>query len=452
MANEPLLVGAAEIDITPPLGVSLCGYFVDRKASGVLDPLFAHAFVLRQGDEAVVLVSGDLIFPSRRVTAEARRLIEQNLGVPGERVLVHATHTHTGPFVDRELPWDEAGSALFPGALDESYLAMLPRRLASAAQAAWKRLQPAPGLGWAVGEVEGIAFNRRFRMKDGSVRTNPGRLNPDIVEPAAPADPSVLVAWAGGDSPALVNFAVHQDITGGDQISADMPAHMNAVLRRALGRGMPAFYFNGCCGDINHIDVSKPDGDGYEHSVRMGQTLAGEVLKTLPWIEPKPVDAVAGATRVVEIPVRQVSADELARAEALLAEAGSDVQWPENTEVDSEEGFRRLQILWAHGTVSLARATRKTDRVEVQALRLGDLAVVGLPGEIFCEHGLRIKAQAPFPAVMVVELANEWHGYIPTRRAFEEGGYETQHRSAWLCESAGDMMVDAALELLDELA
>ena len=85
-------------------------------------------------------------------------------------------------------------------------------------------------------------------------------------------------------------------------------------------------------------------------------------------------------------------------------------------------------------------------------MRIGDLGVAGLPGEIFCEHGLNIKERSPCAATLVMELANEWHGYVPTLKAFEEGNYETKHRSAKLCEQAGDMMVDAAIELLNRMA
>ena len=454
MAASDLLVGCAEIDITPPLGTSLCGYFTDRKADGILDPLHAHAVVLRVGDEAIALVSCDLIFPSRELTQRVREIVEATTCVPGANVLVHATHTHTGPLVDRKFLPDAEGRSerLFPGDANRPYLDLLPELVASAVQVAANDMQPSGGLGRAIGTEERIAFNRRFHMKGGFVRTNPGRLHPDIIEPAAPADPSVLVLTTASGSPVLVNFAVHQDITGGCKISADMPAHMKRFLRGALGEDVLPVFFNGCCGDINHIDVSKETGDGYEHSVVMGQVLAGEVLKTLPWIEPGPVDAVAAASKVIDIPMRKVTPEELERAEALLAEAGDVTEWPADTEAADEEGFRLLEILWAHGTVLLAKTKATSEPAEIQALRIGDVGVVGLPGEIFCEHGLRVKGESPFAATMVMELSNEWHGYIPTRKAFGEGGYEVQHRSARLCEEAGDMMVDTAVELLNELA
>lgn len=453
MAASDLLVGSAEIDITPPLGASLCGYFTDRRADGILDPLHAHAVVFRVGDEAIALVSCDLIFPSREMTQGVREIVEATTCVPGANVLVHATHTHTGPLMDRKFLPDEEGRSkrLFPGDANRHYLDLLPELVASAVQVAANDMRPSEGLGWAIGTEEQIAFNRRHHMKGGFVRTNPGRLHPDIIEPAAPADPSVLVLSTASGAPILVNFAVHQDITGGCKVSADMPAHMKHFLRGALGDAVRPIFFNGCCGDINHIDVSKETGDGYEHSILMGQVLAGEVLKTLPWIEHGPADTVGTASRVIDIPMRKVEPGELEAAEKLLAEAGDVTEWPADTEAADEEGFRLLEILWAHGTVLLAKTKAEFEPAEIQALRIGDVGIVGLPGEIFCEHGLRVKEESPFAVTMVTELSNEWHGYIPTRKAFDEGGYEVQHRSARLCEEAGDMMVDTAVELLNEL-
>ena len=453
MPASELLVGAAEIDITPPLGVSLCGYFVDRKADGILDHLYAHAVVLQLADQAVALVSCDLIFPSPHITRRVRQIVAERTSVPGPNVLVHCTHTHTGPLIDRTFLPDSADyeKKFFPGEANPRYLDLLPELIASAVQAAANEARPAQGFGWGVGSESRIAFNRRFHMTDGNVRTNPGRLNPKIVEPAGPADPSVLVLSFGCGSPVAVNFAVHQDITGGCKISADMPCHMKRVLRGALGQELLPVFFNGCCGDINHIDVSSETGDGYEHSILMGQVLAGEVLKTLPWIEHRPVDKLGSASKVIDIPLRQVSAEELAAAEEILADPNAPTEWPEVMEVTEEE-LKLLDVLWAHGAAALGKTKAKSLPAEVHAMRIGDLGVVGLPGEIFCEHGLNIKDASPFEATMVVELANEWHGYIPTRKAFDQGGYETKHRSAKLCEGAGDMMVAAALDLLDELA
>jgi len=452
MAPE-LLVGCAEVDITPPLGVSLCGYFIDRRAEGVLDPLHAHAVVVQAGDQAVALVSCDLIFPSRRITARVREVVAARTCVPGPNVLVHCTHTHTGPMVDRQfLPDDdEYDKRISRGRAHEAYLDLLPERIASVVCQAARNLAPAPGAGWGVGKEETIAFNRRYHMRDGSVRTNPGRLNPDIVKPAGPVDSTVTVLTFGPGSPVLVNFAVHQDITGGCMISADMPCHMKRVLRGALGGDVLPVYLNGCCGDINHIDVARETGDGYEHSILMGRVLAGEAIKTLAWVETQPVDTVAAASKTLDIPLRTVTPEELAQAEELLAAQDGPIEWPETTEVEDEEGFRLLQVLWAHGTVALAKSRTESLSAEVQALRIGQVGVVGLPGEIFTEHGLAIKERSPFPVTMVVELANEWHGYVPTRHAFAEGGYETQHRSAKLCEDAGDRMVDAGVELLERL-
>ena len=187
--TEELRVGSARMVVTPPLGVSLAGSYTDRRADGVRDDLYARALVIDDGATQVAIVSVDILGVSAATTAGSRRLVEQRCGIPGDQVLIAATHNHSGPLT-REL--DAGGRA---GDRDEPYLAELERQIASAVQLAFNRRAPAH-LRLTLGEEGGIAFNRRFVMREGPVRTNPGKLNSDIQRAAGPVDRRVWTLTA----------------------------------------------------------------------------------------------------------------------------------------------------------------------------------------------------------------------------------------------------------------
>jgi hypothetical protein len=476
---EGLRVGAARAAITPPLGVSLAGSYHDRRAVGLRDDLYARAFVVDGGGAQIAVVSCDVIGVRASTVAGARRIVAQRCGIPGDHVLVAATHNHSGPLT-REL-----GASGLVGENDEPYLALLERQIASAVEAAVSRCAPAR-LRLSVGEERGIAFNRRFVMREGPVRTNAGQGNPDIVKPAAPVDPRVwtLAALPVGEgiptqgSPAvppnvvplalLVNFGLHPAIVAGTVIGADFPAFLESGVRRLLGpagngagalvaeatRADPAapvvVFANAPCGDINHVDVGHTQrATGFSEAVRAGTILAAEVVKgacrIVPhWdsgLTPTGAPGVRGARRAVDLPLRRPTDEQIAWAREAAAARMSMVPG------------KGLEVVEAHRILALAEGDGwdgETKTTEVQALAVGDeLAMVGLPGEIFAELGLALRERSPFKHTLVLGLANEAIGYVPTRRAYEEGGYEPT--SSRLQPGGGELLVEEALAALATL-
>lgn len=471
-----LKVGAARASITPPLGVSLAGSYTDRRAVGLRDDLYARAFVVDDGTRQIAIVSCDVIGLRAATVAGARRIVEQRCGVPGDDLMIAATHNHSGPLT-REL----VASGL-AGETDEAYLAQLERQIAAAVEAALHRRAPAR-LRLALGEERGVAFNRRFVMREGPVRTNPGQQNPEIVEPAGPIDPRVwtLTALPAADGVPtegsaavppnvvplglLVNFGLHPAIVGGTVIGGDFPAFLESGVRSLLGRcgngagtpvadatrGDPAapvvVFANAPCGDINHVDVSHGQrATGFVEAARVGTILAAEVVKgacrLVPEWEAGGLDApppVRGARGAVELPVRRPTAEEVAWARE--AAKGRMTMVP----------GAGLEVVEAQRILALADGwTGESKRTEVQALAIGEnLAVVGLPGEIFAELGLAVRQRSPFRHTLVLGLANEAIGYVPTRRAFDEGGYEPA--SSRLQPGGGERLVDEALNVLATL-
>jgi hypothetical protein len=444
VAADPaeLRIGVATADITPPLGVPLAGYYHERGADGVLDHLFSKAMIIEENGERAALVTLDLIGVTRWVTDQARRQIEQQSGIPGDHIMISATHAHTGPeLANRGKPGAELGSET------ESvvhYTEQLPGRIANSVQAAMERLQPAQ-LSVARGHCENLSFNRRYFMRDGTIGWNPGKLNPDIVMPAGPTDPEVGILYvepagaAGEPIKAIatyVNFAMHPDTTGGTKISADWPGALRRVLNTYHGPDHLTLVANGTCGNLNHLDVSWnwPSGGPGEQN-RIGTILGAAVFQAYKSLRPVTTGALRARSTIVQLELPPLSAEQIADAKKVV----------ETTHDDRGTNF--LRLVRAHRVLDIASRIGQPHQVEVQVISLGkDLAWVALPGEIFVELGLQLKKRSPFAQTFIAELANENLGYVPDRRSFAEGNYEPA--SSRCVPGAGEKLVEAAVELL----
>ena len=432
--HDGLLAGKAELVITPPLGVSMAGYYRDRRADDILDDLYARALVLSLGSTTAAIVVCDVIGLKRAITLKVRERVAEGTGVPPSQVMICCTHTHTGPVF---VSWPEAGVLA-----DPAYVDVLTRRIADAVRLAYQRRKPA-SLQVGRGSVEGIAFNRRFWMKDGTVRTNPPVQDPDIIRPAGPVDPElgILMVRDERDQPLAVanTYALHADEVGGTAFCADYPGVESRLLKQVLGAECTILCPNGCCGDINHIDFSRPRAGkgGLVAAERSGRALAGETVKRLSSLESVRAEALRASSRTFAAQVRVPSEDEVAWAEQAVQGKMSMVA-------------SGLDVVRARRILNIQTTGQAQVQTEVSAVALGEVALVGLPGEIFCEHGLAIKRQSPFPYTFVTELCNDALGYVPTRAAYDEGGYEAV--STPLQPGTGEQMVQVALELLAELA
>ena len=192
MGADAFKAGFARVDITPPLGTPIVGYFEERRAKGVLDGLEANAVAISDGGNAAVLVAADLLgIEGVAFGASLRKRIAASAGVDADAVYVHCTHTHTGPGAGKA---DRGRTKIFDGT--DFYNELLASRLADAARLAVEDLAPA-ALAVGRGEAKRISFLRRYRMKDGSIRTNPGVGNPGIAEPLGSLDETVRVLRIG---------------------------------------------------------------------------------------------------------------------------------------------------------------------------------------------------------------------------------------------------------------
>ncbi len=426
-----LKAGVSQVDITPPLGVGMRGYFEERTATTVHDPLHVRSFALESGSGAVAVAVCDLIGLQRQYVDRTKERIAAATGLRPEQVMISCTHTHTGPHTG-----------------DDDYTRFLIGRIADGVRMAWDRREPAL-VGWGRGAESRVVFNRRYRMKDGSVQTNPGLGNPEVIEPAGPVDPEVgvleLRRCDGRTIGLLANYALHYVGIPEDRqaISADYYGFFAASMQRLIGGAgdLVAALANGASGDLNNLDVlgnARPRNDSYQHTERVAAVVAAAAF----WgrNEAQFTDDVALGSALAEVTLEPRSApapDELARATAIEARvtAGQRV-------LMGERSFaRRVRRTAAHPAEPYTTV--------VQALRIGDLGVASAPGELFVELGLAIKQRSPFGQTLVLELGNDSVGYIPTARAFEEGAYEPE--SSPYAPGFGEAIAETAVRLLEGL-
>lgn len=421
--SEMMLVGAAENDITPPVGTALAGYFTPRISEGVIWPLKAKAVVAGEGAQAICLVACDLISMPAEIVNAARMKIVAATDLLAERILICATHTHTGP--------ETRPSRLVP--VNEDYLAVLPGLIADAAIAAAANQRPAQ-LRIGRDHEEGLAFNRRFRMRDGSEQFGPGENLDFLAGVAGPTDPELgVLAFAaeGQTNPfaVIVNYSLHIDVTGGNLISADYPAMLTEVVRGVYGPEVMVLFVNGACGNINHCPylLDRPwPYKGVAKSTQIGRALGGKVIGIIEKALPSETQTVDAEQEILDVPA--FPRDDV--LEKRLADARAK---------EKPNFFEETLLKWIDNYDPSARRP-----VETQTLRFGDAVFCSAPGELFVEWGLEMKKWSPFPYTFIAELANDSVGYIPTFEAFRRGGYEaTPVVSVKLTPALGQMVTDA---------
>ena len=446
-----MFAGVAQIDITP----QEAAYPHYRGAStGVNDTLYAKAMVLRSGDQRMAVVVCDLLWIERDLSSKVRMQVSQKTDIPYSNILIAGTHTHTGPAYHpniREL----TGTLRPPNDREDrlegdSYPDWLAERIAESIISANVNVERVY-LEVGVGAAENLSFNRRFLMHDGKVRTNPGVGNPEIIRSVGPIDPEVgimLLRRASDDSPlgSLTNFAVHADTFGGTEFSADYPGFLATALSQELGEGFVSIFGAGACGDLNHVDVHRTSRLS---SQEIGSRLSSVIMAKIPDLKKVDRSILATHGEYVYAPPQAYTQEE-------WEWASKDEGEPIYEETAFLERRRRLKIrsLERIRRMEAVPPTVGTEKwklpLEVQVFGIGkELAIVGLPGEVFVELGLAIKKASPFKTTMIIELTNSHIAYVPTREAFSQGSYETVNSR--LAPGGGEMMVKSAIAMLNEL-
>lgn len=416
-----LQAGAATSNITPWLGVTMPGSFHPRYGEDVHDELLAKALVIDNGDVRIAMVTCDLIAIPEAIANAVKARIEERCRISPECVMVNATHTHSGAGVSNLLGMGE----------DEGYTTWLPLKVADAVELAIKRMQPARA-GFASVMEDRISFYRRWLMKDGTVRMNPGLKNPDLVRPMGEIDPELAMMYVEGvdGTPISVvaSFSLHYVGTGSvGEVSADYFGQFFNLMRHYLGGNCVPILWNAASGQINNNDYSGERiwrDRGHPRARRMANVLAGHVLTEIQLMDLDEELVLEAVTGTLAFSRKVITEADLDIAEQILAGGYDYEEGPFSWVVGQPVRKDRVGV-YARQCQRLA-ALPEQMTAPVQAIRLGDAAILALPGEIFVETGLRIKAQTSASPLMLVSLANGSIGYVCTDEALtQEGGYET---------------------------
>lgn len=443
-----LKAGFARVDITPPLGIYINGYYIDRHAETILDPLEINCLALSCDGTKLALVAVDNMGIYKDILDPVRQYISQETGLPVEAIFVHTTHSHTCGAITTQ----------HNSPIEQGYKALFKDRMAEVVKMALEDLKPAK-MGFGTGTAPNIAFSRRYRMKDGSVRTNPGVNNPDILHAIGDVDERVHVLrfdQQGGNSLVLMNFGMHPDCVGGNQISADWPGFARRTVETALP-GTKAILFNGAEGEINHVNTHPKGGDmnnlamdfddvarGYGYSRYLGRVIAGAVLQTYDRVEFADVSQIGYIQNIIRVPANLPTPEQMpqARLYKQLYEEGRDAEIPytgmELTTVVAE-------------AMRMCRMENGPEYYEMPlcAVAIGNVAVVGIPGEPFVGVSWGLKAIPGWDMILPVCNANSREGYFPMQECYAEGGYETRNSS--FKAGVGELLIRESAALLNKL-
>ncbi len=454
--TEEFKLGATKTRMTPPVGSIIGDSYGIRISEGVHDDLYIKTLVFEHGGEKVAFITLDVISLPHLLVMKSRQLIFQQTGIAVNNIILNATHAHAGPQMN-PLFWDVVGGSA--KLKSQEYTHKLPELIAASVKSAVSKIQP---VRVSVGSVQEntISFNRRYLMKDGAFRTNPGKLNPDVVRPAGPIDPALSIVYFESldKKPVaiLVNFALHVAIVGGNRFSSDFPGVMSELIGKVKGEEFVTIFTNGTSGNINHVNVSNPDQlSGFDESRRIGTILAGRVLSALPSLRSIPIKSLKAKIQAINLPVfRSVEQSEAEWARNVISKFGKS-GGPGFADVVS--AWRMLDLVKYQGGLESRHKSTTTVpltedgtalETEVSVIAFGDqMALVGFPGDAFVELGLGIKLNSPFPFTIVSEQSgNGTISYMPNKKAFPEGQYEVN--SVRYSSGGGESLVDAALETL----
>ncbi len=440
--------GAAAIDITPrELPVRVSGSFLEHSTSQVKDRLHARCLVLDDGRERVAIATVDNCVIPQDVFDAAKKLAHEVTGIPTDRMLMSATHTHSGPALDPLLGSDG----------NPQYRQWLPGRIAESVQGALRNLAPAR-IGWGVVSVPELTHCRQWiRRPDRidldpfgrqTVRSmmHPGYQNPDYLGPAGPVDPelSLVAVQSRGGRPiaVLANYSMHY--VGAEPLSADYFGAFGDKFAAQIGidHTDPPFVgmmSNGTSGDLHWMDYNRPKPAQAPTHLQYAELIAKHAVRAYSDIRYSDHVPLAMRETVLALENRPISDADLDAARRLF-------------ETFKERQPKTLPEVYALEQLRMSERPSRHE-LKLQALQIGDLGIAAIPCEVFGITGLQIKALSPLTPTFTIELANGYHGYIPPPAQHPLGGYTTwRARSACLEVDAAPKITRAIVKLLEEVS
>lgn len=459
MITDKLLAGAGMADITPEKGIQIAGSIgLYRPVEEIRDPIYAHALVLQVNEKKVCILSLDLLAITRKWADEIRQQACARFGFEPDAVMVHVVQNHAAPSLGHSFVWETDEFNLFPKEHpwllggDDRYNPVVLAGALKAIEKASVSLQPVQVM---VGRgVDGrVAFNRRFVLRNGTVKTHPANCQSDILYCEGPVDPEVGVVTFTTKNGSIVAMLLHHTCHpthGYPQrwISGGWPGAWAHEIQKRYGQECIPIVLNGFCGNIhhyNHLDPNFKD-DYLEMGRKLAWTTEQVIKKGMKAVEPLFLE---WQTKWMRIPLRRPTESELAEARQMLKEHPEPV-WKN----DGDKTAATWDWVYAACQLDLVAHIERDPFFDyyVQVFRLGNIGIPAVPGEPFVEEQLRIKLKSPASFTFCAHMSNEYVGYIPTEEAFQRGGYETRTcNGSKLAPDALRTIGDCILELLKQL-
>ena len=391
--------GLAKVNITPPVGLELSGWAFGPSV-GILDELYAKVLLLENNGRKVAIITTDLIGFNTEYATAIREGIASKVNMNAGDVLISCSHTHSGPATMFLRRWGE---------INEDFVHVVEKQIIGAATIAAKGMQEAR-IGVGKGRADGVGINRRDR-EGGSVDPEVGVIRVDNSQ--------------GEMMAVLINYSCHPVAVHNykNLISADFPGYAMGVIEKTKEGRVIALYTTGAAGDINPRQMHD-----VEYAEKFGNIIGGEALKVAEGIETRPELTLNVVSERVDLPVRKLpTADELKKRIAEGKEKLRKLK-QEGTPAYHQLMGAYIPIEWAQEALDVVETGRTVDHLEmeIKVVRMNDAVLVAIPGEAFVDIGLNIRQTSPYPYTFVVEMANGTMGYLPTRKTFEQGGYEPE--------------------------
>jgi hypothetical protein len=422
-----LYASATHVDITPELGHNLAGWIDVRPASRQESPIMAHIIALRSEENRVIFISCDLVGMDENLRKRIETIVQEQCDVPPQNLFILPTHNHYGPSVSGSYAdnAERSGQEL-------AYTEELITKFTTAARTAMDGLQPAH-LSISYGEDATYCQNDRFWRKDGTINWV-GKRDKEFVKDSGPLDPQIGILRIADENDQtlaiLYNYACHANAAEEDGFSAiswDWPGYASQVIETVIGG--EALYMAGTSGNIHPLR----EGDARVMGKKIGDLVIEKTRNSAP-ISTTPL--LVGCQEMV-LPARDFSTFDPHQIELICSQL-----WDEETRVKVQSIFMKiLEDLKTNGLPDQIR--------QLRVVTVGDMAFVFIPGELFVELGMEIRKRSPFKHTFVVESLSESLGYIPTRIAYEEGGYQPAVGTR-LAPGGGELIVEKALALLRE--
>lgn len=431
-------VGFSRVEIKPGYGIEMTGYFEKRFATGTYDPIELQGVAFRENEETAVFIVSDTLGLLSPLAYELPVIVGNEVGVPSDNVLICHTHTHTGPHID---------SYRIPG--DPVFIEHYKKCLVECARLAVEDLKKLKETRLGEGSVPHMTAPRRFKMKNGTYRTWGINGDPEIVSYACKTDESFRIIRyirESGPEVVLMNFQCHPDCVGGTLYSSDFPG----AFRRAIEEENPnakAVFINGAEGQMIGPDlmsgILKPKC--IERAYRMGQRLA-DFAQPVYLSSHRIADTTPLKCGRIKIKAKTKYDPDRYDECLKIIKNHEEGNWELNGPTKADD----LYVV-SEAYVIKDLVDRKIETVDIimSFLCFNGVALVGIPGEPFCELGIQIRAGSPYPVTCIACHCNGSEAYYPTAESYDQGGYEPSN--CRFVKGTMEKMVESCLNKLNKI-